>query len=422
MVQSKLEAFSKILNPILLDSESSIIEYFKKDILNTDMIAVDLESDRNERFGHNLSLIQLGTRDIQFLVDPIALSGSEIFVEYMKMLLINKSIVKLFYSGMEDIQVLKREFETEIKNIYDVQYAYAFLQNSDLLTGLEKGVQITLKIELPTELHKYQRTDWSIRPLIDEMIWYAAFDVAFLIQLHDKYEIELKKDNHYHDYMRYFSSLELIEPVNEEIAELVRFLKMNDYNLLNNLEKLLAFRLHKFRIIKAKNINRPSHFILSKRDLAKIIESKPITVQEYKQLGIYRFKKDPNFKKDIVDIVKKTLQEFELDNELYNIEVKSIEDLILKLGKKDLHLVNKDLTVNLDLDIDVYKQRKYKLNQWRNEKAEKEHLRKDLVLSQFVINNLAKYNLETIDQLPEMPGIDNEFNNRYSEEILNLFK
>ena len=423
MVDSNLEKFSKLLDPVILDSEKSIKDFFDREILTENIIAIDLESDRNERFGHNLSLIQLGTKEKQYLVDPIALNGSNIYSEKMNKLLSNEDIIKLFYSGMEDIQVLKREFNGTIKNIYDVQYANAFLENSNLLLGLEKAVKNVLNIKLPEELFKYQKTDWSKRPLTDEMVWYASFDVAFLIDLYYDYNEKLQLDKNKAMFLRYFHSLELIEPVDEEVAELVRFLKMHDYDKLDNLNKLLAFRLHKFRIAKAKQINRPSHFILTKRDIDKLLNQKPTTVKQYKTLQIYRLKKDPTFKTDIVTLVKNTLDQYEKDNTLYDTEVKPIENLVLKLGRKDLHLVNKDLTLTLDIDLDVYKQRKYILNQWRSEKAEKEKIsRKDLILSQFTINVLAKHNIKEEQKLPDVQGIDEDFKKEYEQEIVALFK
>ena len=156
-----LDKLVKILHPVLLDSDEKVQEFFLKDLLTEKFISVDLESDRNERFGHNLSLIQLGTRTKQFILDPIVLNGSEKYIEHMRKLLTDAGICKLFYSGMEDIQVLRREFNCEIHNIYDVQYALAFIEKSNLLTGLDNSVKQFLDVDLPEELFRYQRTNWS---------------------------------------------------------------------------------------------------------------------------------------------------------------------------------------------------------------------------------------------------------------------
>ena len=134
---------------------------------------------------------------------------------------------------------------------------------------------------------------------------------------------------------------------------------------------MLAFRLHKFRIVRAKRINRPSHFILSKRDIDKIMKFKPTSIEAFNKLVIYRFKKDPTFKTDIINITKKTLNDYKNDSQIYDNEVKTIEELILKLGKKDLHLVNNDFSLRVSIDIEVYMQRIYILSQWRSDKCEK---------------------------------------------------
>ena len=422
MSSSSLETLIKFLKPYILNTKEELSKSFQNDILNQKIISIDLESDRNERFGHNLSLIQLGTKEKQYLVDPISLNSSKEYIDNMRKLLTDRTIIKLFYSGMEDIQVLKREFDCEIANIYDVQYSLAFLEKSNLLAGLEKAVLNNLEIELPIELHKYQKTDWSIRPLSEEMMWYAAFDVAFLIDLYLQFNKQLQQDKDYNNYLRYFSSLELIEPVSEEVAESVRFLKMHDYNQLQPLEKLLAFRLHKFRIVRAKRINRPIHFILSKRDIDKIMKFKPTSIESFNKLEINRFKKDPTFKTYIINISNKTLNYYKNDPQIYDKEVKPIEELILKLGKKDLHLVNNDFSLRLSIDIEVYKQRKYILSQWRSDKCEKEHIsRKDVLLSQFTINHLSKFDIGKECKIPDIQGIDDDFKEKYEEEIINLF-
>ena len=120
--------------------------------------------------------------------------------------------------------------------------------------------------------------------------------------------------------------------------------------------------------------------------------------------------------------MNKTLDEFSENPNLYDQEVKPIEDLILKLGRKDLHLVNKDMSLSLSIDLDLYKQRKYILNQWRSEKAEVEKIsRKDVMLSQFTVNVLAIHDLQLEGCLPDIQGIDEEFKRKYEEEIVKLF-
>ena len=120
----------------------------------------------------------------------------------------------------------------------------------------------------------------SYQAISQDMLQYAAFDVLFLIDLFEKYQNILQKHKLYSSYMRYFNALELVEPVNEDIAELVRFMKMYNYDSLSSLDIFLVYRLHLFRMSKARQINRPSHFILSKRDIKSILEKKPRSLKE----------------------------------------------------------------------------------------------------------------------------------------------
>ena len=111
MSSSSLETLIKFLKPYILNTKEELSKSFQNDILNQKIISIDLESDRNERFGHNLSLIQLGTKEKQYLVDPISLNSSKEYIDNMRKLLTDRTFVILFYSGMEYFQVLKSEID-----------------------------------------------------------------------------------------------------------------------------------------------------------------------------------------------------------------------------------------------------------------------------------------------------------------------
>ena len=274
MNQTKNSENSKMIKRkfhiILVDSIDKLKSFAQNILKNDSIIGIDVESDRNHRYGHNLSLIQVGTKKSQYLLDPLSLSTSkEEYDANFSAVLKNRSLKKLFYAGVEDIQVLKREFSGQITNVYDVQTTHSLAIHGTLnhMVGLDKLIKKEFNHQLPPHVSKLQRTDWSKRPLTRDMQEYAALDVLYLIDLYEKYIKILQTQKDYPYYQRYFEALELVEPVNEEIAEIVKFMKIYNFDTLSPHDLFLVYRIHLFRMKVAKKINRPSHFILSKQPL-----------------------------------------------------------------------------------------------------------------------------------------------------------
>ena len=163
---------------------------------NENSIAVDLESDTNKRFGKNVSLLQIGTINEQFLVDC-----QELNVQKLSILFEDATLEKIFFDGIQDIQMLKGKYHWSIKNIFDVSDAYHFLWPSNQRKGLSAVLKEIFHLVLSK---KMQRTDWSIRPLTDNMINYAASDVKYLIPLADYLKEKLHSRGFYEKTLAYF--------------------------------------------------------------------------------------------------------------------------------------------------------------------------------------------------------------------------
>ncbi len=107
----------------------------------------------------------------------------------LEQLLKKKEIIKIFHSAKQDVEVLKQFFGLIPSNIFDTQIAAMFLGQYEQLS-YRKLVKKFLCINLDKEL---QFSDWSIRPLSDEQIKYAACDVQYLYKLFPKLKKQLAK-------------------------------------------------------------------------------------------------------------------------------------------------------------------------------------------------------------------------------------
>jgi ribonuclease D len=119
-------------------------------------------------------------------VDPFLIKDFSSFVALLE----NKEIVKIFHGSDFDVRSIDREMGVRIENLFDTEIACRFLNVR------ERGLGALLKEHFGVFVDKrFQKVDWSRRPLKDDMIAYSVGDVANLIELHDRIKERLEKMN-----------------------------------------------------------------------------------------------------------------------------------------------------------------------------------------------------------------------------------
>jgi ribonuclease D len=139
------------------------------------IIGVDLEGDSMHSFKEKICLIQIATKDEAFLVDPFTIHNFSPFVTILE----NPNIIKVFHGADFDVRSLDREMGAQIQNLFDTEIACRFLNVR------ERGLAALIKDHFDVHVDKkFQKQDWSQRPLKSDMVAYSVGDVAYLIALH----------------------------------------------------------------------------------------------------------------------------------------------------------------------------------------------------------------------------------------------
>jgi ribonuclease D len=149
---------------------------------NEPLLGADTEAAGYHRYFDRLSLVQLSSRDRNFLVDPQAVPDLSPLGE----LFADERIEKIFHDADYDVRILDRDAGLSIASLFDTQVAAAFLGERQL--GLGNIAEKYLGLKLPKE---HQRADWGERPLTEGMKEYAATDTAHLPALRDRLRQEL---------------------------------------------------------------------------------------------------------------------------------------------------------------------------------------------------------------------------------------
>jgi ribonuclease D len=143
--------------------------------------ALDTEFHRERTYFPRLALVQLAWPGDLVLVDPLAVDATPLTR------LFASPALAVVHAGQQDLDVLRHAVGEIPNRIFDTQVAAGFIgYGTPSLSSLVQG-------ELGSTPVKGDRlTDWLRRPLTNAQREYAASDVAFLLELHDRLVGELR--------------------------------------------------------------------------------------------------------------------------------------------------------------------------------------------------------------------------------------
>lgn len=228
------------------------------------VLAFDLEADSLHHYTEKVCLIQVSSASETRLIDPLA----QLDVRVLAPIFANPAIKKIFHGADYDMRSLYRDFGIEVSNLFDTMIASQFLGESEF------GLAALLKKRFGVELDKrYQKADWSKRPLSTEMMEYAMKDTSLLIELYQQLEAELVAKGR----------LAWAEEESELVAR-VRYasregelmcLRFKGANKMKPRELAVLEELLRFRDEKAKSADVPPFRILGNDLLRELAEKQP---------------------------------------------------------------------------------------------------------------------------------------------------
>lgn len=247
----------------IIDSDEllkNFINYLKENNLNS--IAMDFEGEFNLHiYGEHLCLIQIFDTKNFYIIDPFKISES-----MLKDFLEEKEIEKIMFSCDSDASLVKKQFNIELKNIFDVRILALEL-------GFEKGysalVENYLHINIGSKASKKknQMTNWLKRPLKESQIQYALEDVAYLHELKTVLIDLATKENKIKSAMRKMKMAGKITKTPKP-----GWTKITNWKRLNKEQKIYLKHFFIARDIVAKKLNVPAVRILEKRKLVDLLK------------------------------------------------------------------------------------------------------------------------------------------------------
>lgn len=225
-------------------------------------IGVDIECENSfHHYGTYISIIQISTEMEDFIVDVIEIKDIEPLIQILN----NPNILKIFHNIDFDFRILNYQFNCIPKNIFDTQIAASFLGKESLGLGnlLEEYFNINKKC-------KFQKADWTRRPIKKELLDYAANDSSYLIKLKDILTNELIQAGRLKFILEEFKKLEHTKRIYSE----PKFSEVKGFRALTAQQRSVLKEVFLVRKKLARETDKPVHFVISNKLLLIIAKEK----------------------------------------------------------------------------------------------------------------------------------------------------
>ena len=153
-------------------------------------IGLDTEFIRTNTYFPMPGLYQVAAGERVYLIDPVQVKQWQPLVDY----LLDPQRTKIMHACLEDLELLHHHLGVTPRNVFDTQYANAFLSEH---FSLSYAALVENRLGVSLEKHE-TRSNWLQRPLSDEQIRYAVEDVTHLLPLYRQMQTKLAEQGRLH--------------------------------------------------------------------------------------------------------------------------------------------------------------------------------------------------------------------------------
>jgi ribonuclease D len=263
--------------PAYLDSNEDVSRFIGE-IDGVRAIALDTEGASFHRFVDRIYLLQLSTRERSAIIDPLAIDAPQ----GLGALIESPQVEKVFHDADYDLRLLHQDYGWHARRIFDTRIA------AQLLGQRAFGLAALLERYFGVKLDKkHQRADWSMRPLTEDMLRYAAQDTMHLLELRERMKDELDQAGRWSWAREEFERLEGIRWDKDDPS--TAFLRVKGARDLTRRQLAVFRELLPWRDALARELDRATFRVLSNEALLEIARRAPESRDALSQIkGISR--------------------------------------------------------------------------------------------------------------------------------------
>jgi len=234
------------------------------------VLAIDTEFLRERTYYPKLCLLQLATDDEVVIVDPFAVKDLKV----LNPLFEDENIVKLFHAGHQDLEIMLYDFDCLPHPLFDTQVAAALLGQTQQI-GYAALVHSVCGVKLK-KIDSF--TDWSLRPLSESQLEYAADDVVYLPKMYKSMREELERKGRLDWLTADFE--EMSKPETYLVDERERFRRLKHVAQLSRRQMAAAREMAAWREIEARKRNIPRKWVMTDEQIVEACKREPRTIDD----------------------------------------------------------------------------------------------------------------------------------------------
>jgi len=273
----------------------------------------------------------------------------------------------LFSHSKSIARILDKQFDCKPKNFFDTQIAASLLGKKSI--GLGSLLEEYLKVNKES---KFQKADWTRRPLSVGMLSYASKDTSYLIPLYKILKKELQEKKRLAWIEQELDSLEH----KEFKLRIQKFEDLKKLNTLNPKELGILKKLYQLRRKIAKELDEPVHHIISTKRLFEIAQRPPNVWKRIKRVHPIIYRRASLFQQAVeegrkhpVEIKKKESKRHTPEEKLKFKQLQDIQKKVAEKQKIPGHLIiNKEQMLSLIVKKDKTALRKWQITLLKKEK------------------------------------------------------
>jgi ribonuclease D len=250
--------------PLLIQGQAELERLFTR-LRDEPLLAVDTEAASFHRHRDRVYLLQISSRQETAVVDPLAVSSLAPLGE----VLANPRIEIVFHDADYDLRLLHHEYGYRAAGLFDTRIA------AQLLNEPGVGLAALLEKYLGVRLDKrFQRAEWSARPLSPEMLEYAAADTHHLPELRDILRERLRERGRLdwaEEEFQLIAGVQWTPPA----ADQEPYLRMKGARALSSRELAILRELYRWREDLAQRSDRAAFRILNNEPMLAMAKSPP---------------------------------------------------------------------------------------------------------------------------------------------------
>jgi ribonuclease D len=303
------------------------------------LLAVDTEAASFHRYRDRIYLLQISSRTETAVVDPLATEG----LKPLAGVLADPAIEIVFHDADYDLRLLDREYEVHPSHLFDTRIA------AQLLNEPGVGLAALLEKYLGVRLDKrFQRADWSARPLSHSMLDYAASDTRHLPALRDILRdrlTQLGRLSWAEEEFEALATTRFTPPDGDEPP----FLRMKGAKALRGRELAVLQALHEWREGVAQRADKATFRILNNEPMLAMAKTPPGDLAALKEIPGISSEQAERRGKEILTAIRRGLEVPERDLPRMPRAPRRTHDPALELRLERLKAARNRLATRLDL-------------------------------------------------------------------------